>query len=239
MDSYSVQSAAVYDLMQQARGRSAPAHAAAIADIAQARCPAATSLLDIACGTGAHLTVFSERFDDVAGMDASPAMLDQARRRHPGLPLHEGDMRSFDLDRTFDVTICLLSGIGYMLTFNDLCRAIANMAAHLGPGGVLIVEPWLHPGDWTVPHQVADAVNTGDIAVSRLSVNGQEGHLSTFTWYWAIARSGDVNTFVEEHRMGLYTVAEYGAALRAAGLDSVEHDPAGPSGRGVFTAIKR
>jgi hypothetical protein len=90
-----------------------------------------------------------------------------------------------------------------------------------------------------VPYQVADAVNTADLAVSRLSVNGQDGHLSTFTWYWAIARSGNVDTFVEEHRMGLYTVAEYGAALRAAGLDGIEHDPTGPSGRGVFTAIKR
>ena len=39
--------------------------------------------------------------------------------------------------------------------------------------------------------------------------------------------------------MGLYTVAEYGAALDAARLDDTHHDREGPSGRGLFTAIKR
>jgi SAM-dependent methyltransferase len=239
MDSYSAASAAVYDLMQQARGRSPAFHATAILDVVRARHPAAASLLDVACGTGAHLALFHQYFEDVAGVDASRAMLDHARRRQPSLNVHEGDMQSFDLGRTFDVATCLLSGIGYMLTVDDLVRALANMAAHLSSGGLLIVEPWLHPADWRVPYQVADAVNTAQTAVSRLSVNGREGHLSTFTWYWAIASDGAVNTFVEQHRMGLYTVAEYRAALAAAGLDDTHHDPKGPSGRGLFTAMKR
>ncbi len=35
-----------------------------------------------------------------------------------------------------------------------------------------------------------------------------------------------------------FTVAEYLEAFAAAGLDA-EHDPEGPTGRGLYTAIRR
>ena len=57
--------------------------------------------------------------------------------------LEVADMTSFDLGRRFDVVTCLFSSIGYVGTAERLDQAIATMAAHLEPGGTLIVEPWL------------------------------------------------------------------------------------------------
>jgi len=38
----------------------------------------------------------------------------EARTRLPGVPLFEGDMRSFELDRRFDAVTCLFSAIADM-----------------------------------------------------------------------------------------------------------------------------
>src|SRR5688500_292893 len=75
--------------------------------------PGARSLLDVGCGTGAHL-VHMREWIDVEGLDVSAAMLEVARRKLPGVPLHEGDMRTFGLERRFDVITSLFSAIGYV-----------------------------------------------------------------------------------------------------------------------------
>jgi len=69
-------------------------------------------------------------------------MLQLAASRLPGVPLHPGDMRDFDLGERFDVVTCLGSSIAWMTTDADMRRAVANMARHLHPGGVLLIEPW-------------------------------------------------------------------------------------------------
>ena len=40
---------------------------------------------------------------------------------------------------------CLFSAVGYMTTEADLDAAVANMAQHVRPGGVLLVEGWITP----------------------------------------------------------------------------------------------
>ena len=79
----------------------------------------------------------------------TPEMLEVARARHPEITFHQGDMRTFDLGRRFDVVTCLFSSIGYLRSPSDLRAAVINMARHLQPGGVLIIEPWLTEETWT------------------------------------------------------------------------------------------
>jgi SAM-dependent methyltransferase len=72
-------------------------------------------------------------------------MLEVAVGRLPGVPLHEVDMLTMDLGRRFDAVTCLFSSIGYAHTPERLQAAVATMARHLEPGGVLVLEPWLWP----------------------------------------------------------------------------------------------
>lgn len=234
MDAYE-KSALAYDLIQQSRGRDYRAQAATLTRIIRDRQPAAESLLDVACGTGLHLSFLRAGFD-VAGVDISPAMIERARQIVPDVPIELGDMCSFDLGRRFDAVTCLFSSIGYLLTIEDVNRAVANMAAHLNPAGVLIIEPWLQPSDWRLDYRVAEATNADGVAVSRVSVNGLEGNISSFDLYWTIADSNGVDQFVESHRMGLYTFEEYHEAFSAAGL-TVELDPEGLIGRGLLIGL--
>ncbi len=57
-------------------------------------------------------------------------------------------MTEFDLATTYDAVTCLFSAIGYVRTVDRMNRAVACMARHVKPGGVLIVEPWITPEDW-------------------------------------------------------------------------------------------
>jgi SAM-dependent methyltransferase len=104
-------------------------------------------LLDVACGTGLHLQYLKAGFD-VEGLDLDGELLEIARHRLPGVPLHQGDMIDFDLGREFDVITCLFSSIGYVRTLDNLYKAIGTMADHLLPGGLLLIEPWFTPAAW-------------------------------------------------------------------------------------------
>src|SRR5512134_289840 len=66
------------------------------------------SLLDVACGTGHHAQYLSKYYQ-VEGLDLDAHMLSVARKNHPKLRFHQGDMVDFDLGRQFDVVVCLFS----------------------------------------------------------------------------------------------------------------------------------
>lgn len=189
-------------------------------------------LLDVACGTGRHLALLNETFD-VEGVELDPGMAAIARERIPGVLVTVGDMRDFDLGRRFDIVTCLFSSIGYMEEPDQLRQAIATMARHLTPGGLLVVEPWFHPHQFFDGH-VAGEMHTGEkLKIARIGRSWTEGPISVMEMHHMVGTPECVETFVELHRMGLYTDGEYRAAFEAAGL-RVEHDAEGLMGRGLY-----
>jgi SAM-dependent methyltransferase len=147
-----------YDTIYAAQGKRYAAEAGVVDGIVRSFAPHAASLLDVGCGTGLHLEELSRRYDDVAGIDLHPGFVARARER--GLAVTVGDMRSFDLGRRFDAVVSLYSAIGHVRGPAELDAAVAAMARHLAPRGVLVVEPWVRPEDWRAGEygvEVADA----------------------------------------------------------------------------------
>jgi len=99
------------------------------------------NLLDVACGTGNHIAYFKQHYS-VEGLDFSSEMLRIARKKHPDVVFYRGDMTSFKLKNRFDIITCLFSAIGHVKTKARMRRAVRNMASHLQPGGLMILEPW-------------------------------------------------------------------------------------------------
>ena len=56
-------------------------------------------LLDVACGTGFHASLLSKYYQ-VEGLDLDPKMLAVAKKKHPKIRFHQGDMTDFDLKTT-------------------------------------------------------------------------------------------------------------------------------------------
>jgi SAM-dependent methyltransferase len=64
------------------------------------------TVLDAGCGTGRYAHALTVAGFDVELLDASPALLGEARRRCPDLPAHQVDMCTVDLGRDFDIVAC-------------------------------------------------------------------------------------------------------------------------------------
>ncbi len=193
-------------------------------------------LLDAACGTGRHLEHLRKWYD-VEGLDLSPEMLEVARRRLPNVPLHRDDLLRFRLERRFDAITCLFGSIAYVKTFENLRRAVANMAEHLVPGGVLVIEPFLRPEDFRSQYLHANFVDRPDLKVARMNVSAREGNVFIANFHFLVGTPEGIEYFTEHHELGMFTDEEYRDALRSAQLE-VFHDPEGPMGRGLFLGRK-
>ncbi len=211
-----------YDALYDSIGKDYTAEADALLAVAAGLgVDAPSSLLDVACGTGRHLEAFAQRIDDVAGLDASPAMLALAAGRlGQDAALTEGDLRAFDLGRTFDVVTCLFSSIGHVHDGEELDRSIVAMARHLPRGGVLLVEPWLTPAAvQPTGHRGLVTATSDDGVVARASHTHREGDVLVVSFAWAVATTTGTATLEETHRMPLFEPARYLEAVQAAGLD--------------------
>ena len=189
-------------------------------------------LLDVACGTGRHLQLLKDLYD-VQGLELDAGMAAMARQRIPDITVTEGDMADFNLGETFDVVTCLFSSIGYMEEPEQLHAAIATMGRHLRPGGVLAVEPWFYPQQWFDGHVSGDMHHSEKLKIARVGRSWTEGPIACMELHHLVGTPGKVESFVETHRMALYTDYEYRTAFEAAGL-TVDHDAEGLMGRGLY-----
>jgi ubiquinone/menaquinone biosynthesis C-methylase UbiE len=194
------------------------------------------TLLDVACGTGAHLVFLKDRYT-CTGIDLSPEQLDIAREKLPGVTFCQGDMLNFDFGTTFDAVVCLFSSIGYIKTVELLRLAINNMARHVVSGGTLVVEPWFGPGEFKDGHVSASFVDEPELKIARMSVSHVDGRLSIMDMHHLVATPAGVEHFVEHHEMGLFTHEEYLDAVAAAGLNPVYNEQ-GLTGRGLYIGVK-
>jgi SAM-dependent methyltransferase len=144
-------------------------------------------------------------------------------------------MADFDLGRSFDAVVCMFSSIGYVRTEERLRSALAAMARHLQPGGVLVVEPWLSPDVWQDRHVGGVFVDEPKLKIARMNAARRDGNVSVVDFHYLVATPAGVEHFTELHELGLFTVEQHLAAFRAAGLEA-EHDPEGPMGRGLYVA---
>ncbi len=194
-------------------------------------------LLDVGCGTGVHAGYLS-RYYQVEGLDLDTKMLSVAKKKHPKIRFHQGDMVNFDLARQFDAIVCLFSSIGYAKTKSRLQKAIKTMARHLLPGGVLVVEPWFSPEQWHPGRASMTQVDKPDLKIVRMSLSKQRGKLALIEFQYLIGTPKGIRHDVEIHELGLFTHQEYMDAFKAAGL-KVTHDPEGLDGRGLYIGQKQ
>jgi SAM-dependent methyltransferase len=196
-----------------------------IADLEQ-RNPDIKNILDVGCGTGEHLRHLYDHFADAEGAELSPAMRDLARNKLPQVPIHAADMRTLSLPRTFDAIVCLFSVIGYASTVDELNQAITAMTAHLNPGGVLLVEPWLTPEQLTVSRLRPTVVESPDRTIVRLTHTTAHDGFSQMTMHYLVGEPATgVRYFSDEHMLKLFTQQEYITAAEQAGLQDVTFRP--------------
>lgn len=140
-----------YDLLYS--GKDYESEAAFVESLIRTHSPSAQRLLELGCGTGAHAVQLATRGFIVHGIDASTTMLERARVRVRSITgaasemisFESGDIRSCQVDGTFDAAISLFHVMSYQRTNEDLRAAFGNARRHLHAAGILIFDCWYGP----------------------------------------------------------------------------------------------
>jgi SAM-dependent methyltransferase len=156
-------------------------------------CEADGPLVELAVGNGrVAIPVARATGRRVAGIDSSPAMLEQARARAAEagveLDLREGDMRDLELDEAAALIYCPFRALLHLPTWADRRRTFERVAAALGPGGRFAWNAFAFDHriaerldgrhqDTPVPHTLRYAV--GD---NRIDITLDGGETSSLWW---------------------------------------------------------
>ncbi|MGH4011325.1 MAG: class I SAM-dependent methyltransferase [Pseudonocardiaceae bacterium] len=241
---YGPDHAAVYDVVFRSRGKNFEAEAEDVTRLIRSRLPAANSLLDVACGTGAHLETFARLFEHVEGLELAPAMRRIAERRLPTLAVHQGDMRDFDLGRTFDAVTCMGNAVACVSSLDELDASIGRMARHLVPGGVLVAEPWWFPENFIDGHVGGHLVNEDSRVISRMTHSTRQGRKTRMEIRFVVADSSGIKDFTDVLNVSLFTRHEYLAAFERGGC-AVEFvaglclEGGRPNAPGLFVGVRK
>jgi len=212
------QTAAFYDAIYAARGKDYAGEAESLAGWIRDAMPDATRLLDVGCGTGAHLAEFARLGFSVRGIDADVKMVALARSRLPEVEVEFADMTTFALGERFDAVVSLFGTTAYARIPKHLDAAIARMAEHLAPGGALIVEPFLDATEYRPGVIDAVFVDQPALKIARMSLSKQMGKIGIIDFHYLVTTLQGVERLFERHEVGLFGEATYRAAFTAAGL---------------------
>jgi SAM-dependent methyltransferase len=101
--------------------------------------PAARTVLELACGTGSILGRLQPDYE-VTGVDLSAQMLAIAAEKLPQALLVHADMTRLQLDRTFDVVLCVYDSINHLLRFSEWEAVFDRAREHLADGGIFVFD---------------------------------------------------------------------------------------------------
>lgn len=212
-----------YDLLY--RDKDYAAEASYIDGLIKKYRPGAKSVLNLGCGTGKHDACLEKLGYAVSGVDLSPVMLEEAKKRAvPGrLEFFHGDARSVDLKKRFDAVVSLFHVMSYQVTDEDALAAFRTAARHLAPGGVFIFDFWHGGGVLKDPPAVrVKRLEDGTVRIVRIAepevkkernvveVNYQIMTLEKKTGQWSELR--------ETHSMRYFFLPEIRRFLSDAGF---------------------
>jgi SAM-dependent methyltransferase len=185
----------------------------------------ARTLLELGSGGGNNASHLKARFECTL-TDISPEMLDLSRTLNPECEHLVGDMRTLRLDRTFDVVFGH-DAFSYLTTEDDLRAALETAAAHLRPGGVVVLTP-----DATTEIFKAGTDHGGHDGDDGRSARYLEwthppdppSATSYVVDYVIVVREadGDTQAVQDRHVLGLFPEATWLRLLTEAGLEPLE-----------------
>jgi len=117
--------------------------------------PTGSRVLDAGCGTGRLATWLAAHGYDCVGVDLDPSMLAEAHRSAPGVPWVLADLATLDLSShgvggRFDLVVAAGNVIPLVAPGTEP-SVVARLAAHLGPGGLLVAGFGLDAAHLPIP----------------------------------------------------------------------------------------
>ena len=195
-------------------------------------------LLDVACGTGKHLS-YLRRYFSCTGVDLNKQMLNLARKNVSGVTFKQGNMLNFNLKKKFDIVLCLFGSIGYTRSYKNLKIALISLINHLKPKGVIIIEPWLTRKEYKPGYKKVIALETGNVSIAGLAISKLKGDLAIIDTHYLIAENdGSVKSFEDRNEVKLFEIHTILSLMKKAGLQVKFLKQSLTQARGLLVGVK-
>jgi SAM-dependent methyltransferase len=188
----------------------------------------ASTMVDLACGTGAASLVFAAAGMGVTGIDLVEEMLTVAREvaRGSGIPVafRQGDIREFTVARSVDLVTCFYDGLNYVTEEREIGEVFTAVRAALKPGGYFVF-------DLNTLKKFADNWNESSyVAIDRDDMFGlyrswfqaDSGLSPLILTFFVRNAGGSWDRFDEEHIERAYPLATITDYLTGAGFEIVD-----------------
>jgi ubiquinone/menaquinone biosynthesis C-methylase UbiE len=187
-----------------------------------AECEAPADVLDAACGYGRHARVLAEAGYRVVGLDRSPVLLGEARRRSNDDEWPrwvEGDYRDLPFDAgSFDAVVNLFTSFGFFGDQGEL-QALREFRRVLRPGRALVLEAMHRDRLVSVlQERTWDELPDGAVLLERRAFDSVSGILEVVHTY----RPEKGEPTGVTYRLRVYTPGELADMARTAGFAEVE-----------------
>jgi SAM-dependent methyltransferase len=186
--------------------------------------------LDLACGTGRVALAVSDAGYDAVGVDASEPMLAIARRKAgKRVELVSGDLRTFDLGRTFPLVAVTLNSFMHLIEVEDQLACLARMATHVAPGGravVSTINPYsvsLHDIEAKLIHEFSKWDPDTESWVTKLSARDVDTveQVEHVTYFYDEVKGGNVQRLVTTLDFRYTYRYELELLMRQSGLEPI------------------
>lgn len=186
-------------------------------------------VLDAACGTGHHAIALARQGYAVVGADLSQAMVERARANAAAAGVDVafdvaglGELST--LGETFDAVLCLGNSLPHLLTAHAVADALADFAAVLQPGGLLVIQNRNFDLVWAERERFMPPQSHRADDGEWLFIRFYDFHEETVTFHMVrLRRPGDSWTQdVESTELRPIFRNDLAAALAAAGFGDVE-----------------
>jgi SAM-dependent methyltransferase len=200
--------------------------------------PGRHALLELGCGGGHLLSHLTADFEATA-VDISEGMLKNSMRLNPAVDHHLGDMRTVRLGRTFRAVI-IHDAVDYMLSEDDLMAAFKTAAAHLAPGGVLIVTPDDFREMFRDSRVSSETHAEGRRSLTFIQFDHDPDPSDTrieSLMFYLLREGGRMTIELDRHILGLFPLATWLDLMAAAGFEVEKRTCPLAAGAGSFDML--
>lgn len=186
-------------------------------------------VLELGCGTGRVALELASDGADVTGVELSEPMLAFARQkaeeRQLAITLALGDLRSFELERTFPLVLLTYNTLNHLLDLDAIERAFGSARRHMGDESRLVIDTF-QPSLAFLGSDRTEArpiLRYRDPYLDKEVVLSEENHYDPATQInrvvWRYEVDGVADARVDEMRMRIFFPQELDAHLRYCGLE--------------------
>ena len=172
---------------------------------------------DVACGTGTFVRYLRELGVPVVyGVDRAPEMLRVAIAKNQGAGARFllQDFATLQLPQPVDLLTCHFDSLNYLLTADDLLRALCRFRANLNPRSHIIFDMITDRSSWHGQGSRVERVTSSNVTVVRVTLRDPRHGIQTALVF--ISRNGRSQR--EIHVQRGYPVTMVGSLLAQAGF---------------------